>query len=992
LAPVTEDAVYVAAFDEEEILYTVTFINDDGAFLYEDKVAYNGKASYGGPAPKKASDHYHSYVFKGWDTPLSGIISDTTITALYEMQDIRYVVTFKNYDESVLYIDNVPYEGAAYNPQALPTRPSSKDCVYTFSGWDKPLSPITEDTVIHATYAESVPEYTVTFKNYDGTVLGTSTVKYSENATYTGATPTKPADEKYTYTFARWDRSLDNVTYDYFTIALFDSALKKFDVTFCNYDKSELQKVMVEYGNEALYSGATPTRPEDETYRYVFKEWNEKLDSITSDLTTYALFDAIPKETKNGDQSGSGSGGSGDGSGGKSDDDPRPAPLDLLQVFFDDWNGTYLDADDVPAGGVAYCDTGTPTRPADKKYTTYTFCSFDKSLVNVQKKFTTYAQYTVDDFLIPHYIVTFRNDDDSLLCEDVVEDGEMPSFLPGKAPVSATDPDALFIGWDRSLVIASKSYTLYAKYEPAFGGSSGGSDGKPGTVAGKPSTPDETATFAYQTTFQGAIHFREKSFANFSKDTWADPESYTSSVENATNPLYFMSDKLAAMSATSYPLTITYKETRRYPLTPNYTQTLLPATDTDAFLDPDLVESRDYAFTPFELTETNGAALTKVSFASENTTASEKEYASYAKKTYLSLSSEEKTYFDSVISTENLKAATPSDILNVVKYIQGAAKYNLNFGAYPSDCDFVLYFLKTAKEGTCGHFASALTLLLRDLGVPARFVSGYLSASKGKNILSNVTGKAAHAWCEAYFDGVGWISLDATPGSDDPGSMPGNTPSDTGDPSDDPGDTPSPGSDTPSKDPGDDSDSDSGDPYGSLVPGTTALIVFVATPDDDYRVYDGKATTFTGSYIGTLRAGEHVEYHFAEGKKDVGFHLPEFAPRIIDSTGKDVSKDYKGKVGFQYNTYTITPRPLTITTASARKKRDGTPLVAQTYTLEGTLAVDESPVLVFTGVQNDPGSSSNTVDLSQFAIHDLSGADVKNNYAITWVYGTLTID
>lgn len=85
--------------------------------------------------------------------------------------------------------------------------------------------------------------------------------------------------------------------------------------------------------------------------------------------------------------------------------------------------------------------------------------------------------------------------------------------------------------------------------------------------------------------------------------------------------------------------------------------------------------------------------------------------------------------------------------------------YSLTVSNPASDEDFVSNFIDT-KEGYCTYFASAMTILARINGIPARYVEGFsVSASDGNTL---VLGTAAHAWCEVYIDGIGWIPIDAT--------------------------------------------------------------------------------------------------------------------------------------------------------------------------------------------------------------------------------------
>ena len=60
------------------------------------------------------------------------------------------------------------------------------------------------------------------------------------------------------------------------------------------------------------------------------------------------------------------------------------------------------------------------------------------------------------------------------------------------------------------------------------------------------------------------------------------------------------------------------------------------------------------------------------------------------------------------------------------------------------------------------HFASAAVLLLRQLGIPARYVSGF-TAELSADETVNVPDSAAHAWVEIYLDGFGWYPVEVTP-------------------------------------------------------------------------------------------------------------------------------------------------------------------------------------------------------------------------------------
>lgn len=100
----------------------------------------------------------------------------------------------------------------------------------------------------------------------------------------------------------------------------------------------------------------------------------------------------------------------------------------------------------------------------------------------------------------------------------------------------------------------------------------------------------------------------------------------------------------------------------------------------------------------------------------------------------------------------------------IVDAVRNFAPYNLTVAAPAPGSDFLLHFLQM-HEGYCVHFATTLTLLLRDLGYDARYVEGFVVPQNpqagAKRVISS---DMAHAWTEIYVEGLGWMPLDATPG------------------------------------------------------------------------------------------------------------------------------------------------------------------------------------------------------------------------------------
>ena len=110
----------------------------------------------------------------------------------------------------------------------------------------------------------------------------------------------------------------------------------------------------------------------------------------------------------------------------------------------------------------------------------------------------------------------------------------------------------------------------------------------------------------------------------------------------------------------------------------------------------------------------------------------------------------------------------------VVAYLLQTHPYSLNFvpnpGAYPDPiADFLLS--RPIKGAHCEFFATAACLMLRCVGVPTRYVTGYFAHEGLGDNTTIVRQRDAHAWCEAWIKGVGWVVVEATPASGRPDGM-----------------------------------------------------------------------------------------------------------------------------------------------------------------------------------------------------------------------------
>ncbi len=154
---------------------------------------------------------------------------------------------------------------------------------------------------------------------------------------------------------------------------------------------------------------------------------------------------------------------------------------------------------------------------------------------------------------------------------------------------------------------------------------------------------------------------------------------------------------------------------------------------------------------------------------------------------------------DAVIEYDDefLAAADPVGAARRVAAILDAlCQYDPQVPAAPEGTDPVLYFLRDSHRGYCMHYASAAALMLRAVGVPARYVSGF-TADCLPGQQADVPDRAAHAWVEVWVSGFGWYPVEVTPaaafqwyGHGD--AAPSPTPSDSAQESESPAPTPTP--------------------------------------------------------------------------------------------------------------------------------------------------------------------------------------------------------
>ncbi len=131
-----------------------TFKNYNQEVLYYNTVAYGGTATYQGPTPTRPSSGGTSYYFSGWDKPLENITSDTTFIAQYTTTPTTFQITWNNYDGTLLAKTSVEYGKLPAYTGKTPTKPSTADYKYTFTGWSPEVVEATENATYTAVFEE----------------------------------------------------------------------------------------------------------------------------------------------------------------------------------------------------------------------------------------------------------------------------------------------------------------------------------------------------------------------------------------------------------------------------------------------------------------------------------------------------------------------------------------------------------------------------------------------------------------------------------------------------------------------------------------------------------------------------------------------------------------------------------------------------------------------------------------------------------------------
>ena len=281
ITAIQNNTTYVAIFSNTVKSYEVVWVVN-GVQSEPQTYTYGSMPMYSGN-PTKPSDAQYDYVFVGWDSEISAVTKDTTYTAVFDAVIRKYDVT--TIVDGVSSTQKVEY--GSIPALTTPSKESDAQYHYSFIGWTPKVSTVYGNQTYTAQFSRTLRQYTITWV-IDGVETET-TYDYGLMPIYNG-TPSKQSNTQYSYSFTGWDKEITTVNGDAKYTAQFSEIRNYYTVSFVvngiTYSET------YEYGATPSYNGNT-SKPNDETYRYIFSGWDKEIVAVSEDTTYVAQYTAV---------------------------------------------------------------------------------------------------------------------------------------------------------------------------------------------------------------------------------------------------------------------------------------------------------------------------------------------------------------------------------------------------------------------------------------------------------------------------------------------------------------------------------------------------------------------------------------------------------------------------------------------------------------------------------------------------------------------------
>ncbi len=197
----------------------------------------------------------YTYDFVGWSPLIVPVTEDVTYSANFTQTNRLYKVEWKNEYGIILETDYVLFHEIPTFNGLSPTKTSTSQYDYQFSGWSPQIDQITENTTYYATFEGHIRSYNITFI-VDGNQITNS---YQYGQVPETNEPEKASDLVYTYDFSHWIPTVAPVSGNATYVAVFSQSLKQYEITFNTFGGSEVVNQTVAYGSR-LVEPQEPTK------------------------------------------------------------------------------------------------------------------------------------------------------------------------------------------------------------------------------------------------------------------------------------------------------------------------------------------------------------------------------------------------------------------------------------------------------------------------------------------------------------------------------------------------------------------------------------------------------------------------------------------------------------------------------------------------------------------------------------------------------------
>ena len=239
---------YTATYREELRKYNIVWKNYDGTVLETDaNVSYGTMPEYNALEPTKETTKESTFSFAKWTPEVSSVTGDAVYTASFDATPRQYKITWKNYDNTVIKTEMVPYGSLPEYEGDTPRKESTISKAYSFNGWSPEVKEVDGEATYFATFKEETRGYKITWLNDDGSVLKVDeNVLYGSTPSYGDENPSKPSKRGANFYFKSWSPEITPVTGEQTYTATYS-----FDCTFSferidyemqsGHNKSEIQ-------------------------------------------------------------------------------------------------------------------------------------------------------------------------------------------------------------------------------------------------------------------------------------------------------------------------------------------------------------------------------------------------------------------------------------------------------------------------------------------------------------------------------------------------------------------------------------------------------------------------------------------------------------------------------------------------------------------------------------------------------------------------------